>query len=200
MKTGFCSVRSALTALVIALLLSPHAGTAGEYRIEKNPVALPAFTLETDGGNPFTNDDLSGGWSLMLMGYTFCPDVCPTTLYDLSTLQSAINKSYPDSEIPRVVFIAVDPERDRELLPEYISSFEGSFVGATGAPEEISTVISGLRGFVKFEEKDADGNYAVHHSATVSLVNTSGEIVARINPPFDADKVAELIVGLMTSS
>lgn len=200
MTIGFRSVRAALASLLVALFLSPTMGVAAEYRIEKNPVALPSFALETDGGKPFTNDDLSGSWSLILMGYTFCPDVCPTTLYDLSTLQSAISGTYPDSQVPRVVFIAVDPERDRELLPEYISSFEGSFVGATGAPDEISTVISGLRGFVKFEEKDADGNYAVHHSATVSLVNTSGEVVARINPPFDADKVAELIVGLMNNS
>ncbi|MEP3277030.1 MAG: SCO family protein [Stappiaceae bacterium] len=194
------SIRNTLAAMIVAALALPGAAFAAEYRIEKQPVALPAFNLETDGGKPFTNADINGSWSLILIGYTFCPDVCPTTLYDLSLLQGAISEQYPDHPVPKVVFLAVDPDRDRELLPDYISSFEGSFIGATGAPDEISNVVSGLRGFVKYENKDADGNYAVHHSATISLLNASGEVIARINPPFDTDNIAELVVNLMNNS
>lgn len=148
------------------------------------------FALQDANGRPFTDRDLRGHYTLVYFGYTFCPDVCPTTLTAVTT---AMAKLGPRAERVLPVFITVDPERDTPaVLREYISMFTPRLVGLTGTPEQIAAVAREYRVYYrKHAGSQGEGGYSVDHSSLLYLLDSDGRFIA----PIPADESGEGIAA-----
>lgn len=135
------------------------------------------FALVDDNGTSVTEAALASKPSVIYFGYTFCPEVCPTTLLDLSNW---IKKLGPDADRINYVFITVDPERDTpKLMRSYLSSFDRRIRGFTGTPEQIAEVAREYRVYYKKVPTD-DGGYVMDHSAIIYLMGSDGKFVSVI--------------------
>jgi protein SCO1/2 len=145
------------------------------------------FELVDDTGVSVTERTLAGKPSAMYFGYTFCPDVCPTTLLDMSRW---IKKLGPDAEKLNYVFVTVDPERDTaKLMHAYLSSFDKHIRGFTGTPQQIAKIAREYRVYYKKVPTD-DGNYVMDHSAIIYLMTADGRLATVI--PYQEDDTTAL--------
>ncbi len=154
----------------IAWWLRPHTfhGT-----VIQSPEPAPDFTLTAASG-PVTLSNFRGKVVLLYFGYTFCPDVCPTTLANAGR---ALRLLGDQADEVQLIMVSVDPERDTpEKLEEYVKHFDPSFIGVTGTPEEVARVAA-LYGiyYEKSEESVATG-YLVNHTATLMVVDREGRL------------------------
>jgi protein SCO1/2 len=157
------------------------------------PVATTAsavggpFRLVDQNGRPRTEEDLKGHPFLVFFGFTHCPDVCPTTLFEVSEVLRNLG---PDAGGARALFITVDPERDTpEKLKDYLSSFDPHLIGLTGAPAAIERVLKGYR--VYYRKVPAEGGgYTMDHTALVYLMDKQGRFVAPFNLKRRAEEAA----------
>jgi protein SCO1/2 len=169
-----------------------------ETKVLSVPKPLSQFGLEDHHGRPFAKDRLEGRWSLMMLGFTHCPDVCPFTLGNLALVLEELSTRVSPERLPQVVFVAVDPARDKAVLADYVKHFNDGFIGITGSPEAIKTLVDSLEGYVRVVRKQADStSYQVSHSANVSVVDPQGRIRATLNPPMEPVPAAEFLTGLM---
>ncbi len=114
----------------------------------------------------------------MFFGYTHCPDVCPTTLFEMSQVMEALGK---DADRTAALYITVDPERDTPaVMKDYMSNFDAHLVGATGTPEVIAAVLKHFRVYAK-KVPTRDGDYSMDHSAVIYLMDKDGHFVAPFN-------------------
>jgi protein SCO1/2 len=147
-----------------------------------------AFTLVSQSGSKVSDKDFAGAPFLVFFGFTHCPDVCPTTLYETSEVLRALGTS---ADKLKVAFITVDPERDTpEALKNYLSSFDPRIVGLTGSQEEIDRVTRAYRAYYR-KVPLKDGNYTMDHTALVYLMDKRGNFVGSFNvkrPPQEAAK------------
>jgi len=142
------------------------------------------FALEDQNGKPFTDRDMKGRPHLVFFGYTHCPDVCPTTLFELSEL---IKKLGPDAARAGVIFITVDPERDTPaVMKDYLSNFDPHLRGLTGDPAAVSAALKAYRVYAK-KVPLKDGDYTMDHTAIVYLMDKDGRFVA----PFSLKQTPE---------
>jgi protein SCO1/2 len=147
------------------------------------PVALQSsvggpFRLVDHNGNPVTDQDMKGRPFLVFFGFTHCPDVCPTTLFEVSEVLRELGK---DGDRMRALFVTVDPERDRpEKLKDYLSSFDPRLIGATGDDAAIKAMEKAYRVYAKKVPLDG-GNYTMDHTAIVYLMDKDGRFVAPFN-------------------
>jgi protein SCO1 len=135
------------------------------------------FTLVDDSGAPVTERTLAGKPYAIYFGYTFCPDVCPTTLLDLSRW---IKKLGLDADKLNYVFVTVDPERDTASMHTYLSSFDKHIRGFTGTPEQIANIAKEYGVYYKKIPTD-DGSYVMDHSAIMYLMGADGKFVTFIH-------------------
>lgn len=136
------------------------------------PIPVTDFTLTAVGDTPVGLRDFGDKTVLLYFGYTFCPDVCPTTMADLGRVQREIDDS---GEQIQVVMITVDPERDTpELLADYVTHFHPTFVGLSGTPEEIAQVAQDFGVFYERHEGSEASGYLVDHTARVFVVEPDG--------------------------
>jgi protein SCO1/2 len=185
-------------AIAVALLVVAGAAAAPDVAVRGAPKALVAFALEDAAGRPFSNAELKGRWSLMMLGFTHCPDVCPFTLDNLALVREQMSTRMAPERLPRVVFLAVDPERDRPVLAEYVKHFGDDVVGVTGAEREIKALVDSLEGYARIVRRSsADMDYQVQHSAAVSLIDPQGRIRATLKPPMDPSETAEFLTEFM---
>ncbi|MFD0915975.1 SCO family protein [Pseudahrensia aquimaris] len=135
----------------------------------------PFEAVRTDG-QTVTQEDLKGRPHVIFFGFTHCPDVCPTTLYEAGRWLKDLG---PDGDKLDVYFVTVDPERDtRELMASYLTSFDSRISGITGTPEQIQTMLKAWRAFA---QKDGDGDdYNVNHTATTYMMDANGEFFGTI--------------------
>jgi protein SCO1/2 len=137
------------------------------------------FTLVDSAGKPFTQDDLKGRWNIIFFGFTFCPDVCPTTL---DTLGRTLDLLGADRDKVRIVFISVDPERDTPAkMAAYLDNpaFPRGVVGLTGTPEQVAAT---AKAYKVYYEKEGEGDaYLINHSSISYLMDPSGRF-ARVLP------------------
>jgi protein SCO1 len=133
------------------------------------------FNLIDQNGKPLTDQDMKGRPFLVFFGYTHCPDVCPTTLFDVSEVMRALGK---DAERTAAVFITVDPARDTApVMKDYLSSFDPHLFGATGDEKAIEAVEKTYRVYAK-KIPTGDGEYSMDHTALVYLMDKQGRFVA----------------------
>jgi len=182
------AVTSGLGAFALCVTLVAVTGGPG-HSISAVPIGGP-FTLTDDTGATVTEKDLSGKPSVMYFGYTFCPEVCPTTLTDLSRW---IKQLGPDADKISYVFVTIDPQRDTaKVMHEYVSAFDKHIRGFTGTPEQIARIAQEYRVYYKRIPSD-DGNYAMDHSSLIYLMGPDGKFVSMIAyQEADASAVAKL--------
>lgn len=136
------------------------------------------FTLTDQHGTTVTEADLKGHPSAIFFGYTFCPDICPTTLFDLTTLMHDLG---PKADRLKVYFVTVDPERDtRQVLADYLQAFDPRIVGLTGTRAEVDQMLKDYRVFSRKVPQD-DGTYLMDHTATVYLLDSQGTFTGTID-------------------
>lgn len=136
------------------------------------------FQLADQNGQKVTDKDLKGKPSLVFFGFTHCPDVCPTALFEMSEVLRAMG---PDADRVNAYFISVDPERDTAAaMKSYLSSFDPHLKGLTGNADAVAKVISAYRVFAK-KVPLKDGDYTMDHTSLIYLMNSDGQFVAPFN-------------------
>ncbi|MDQ0511659.1 SCO family protein [Ancylobacter amanitiformis] len=144
------------------------------------------FQLVDQDGRAVTQADFAGEPFLVFFGFTHCPDVCPTALYDLSQLFEALG---PDADKVRGLFVTVDPERDTpDVMKSYLGSFDARIRGLSGSPEQVAAIIRAYRVYAK-KVPTSDGDYTMDHTAIVYLMGKDGSFIAPFNlkrPPEEA--------------
>ena len=142
------------------------------------------FHLEDQSGKPVTDKDMKGRPFLVFFGFTHCPDICPTTLFDISQV---LRKLGPDADRTGALFITVDPERDTPaVIKDYLSNFDPHLRGLTGDRASIDAAIKAYRVYAKKIPLDG-GDYTMDHTAVVYLMDKNGQFVA----PFDIKRTPE---------
>jgi len=163
---------SALALLATVLLLVP----GPQQSASKVPIGGP-FRLTSHEGKTFTDQDLKGKPFAVFFGFTHCPEVCPTTLYDLTQDLEALGK---DADKMRVAFITVDPAQDTpELMKTYLGSFDPRIVGLTGTEEEIAAVAKAYK--IYYRKVPTESGYTMDHTATILLMDSRGEFYGTSN-------------------
>lgn len=133
------------------------------------------FTLTDQDGNKFSSDDMKGKLSLVYFGFTFCPDICPTSLQKLSNVISTLDK-YQIDVLP--VFITIDPNRDTpNLLKEFLGHFHPKLIGLTGSEEEVKKVADLFKVYYAVAENQSidDDKYMLDHSSFIYLMDRDGK-------------------------
>jgi protein SCO1/2 len=180
--------RHVRTAMVFAAFLAGLALCLGVILIAREHMAAPGapqaaaiggpFRLTDQDGRIVTEEDFKGQPSLVFFGFTHCPDVCPTTLFDISQIMRALG---PDADRTRAVFITVDPERDTQpVLKDYLSSFDPHVSGLTGDLPSITAVAKEYRAYFKKVALDG-GDYTMDHTAITYLMDKEGRFVSPFN-------------------
>ena len=192
--TGLALFRIILWALVVVVGFA----AAGLYfwKPPAGPVGLTGapFTLESTAGGEFTQANFKGTPTALFFGYTSCPDVCPTTMAELSAVQQQLKLS-PNQF--RVVFATVDPDRDSlKVLQGYVSNFGSSFIGLTGTQAQVDAAKAAFGIYSKKGPDDGTGTYLVDHTATVFLLGKDGEFEGTIAYGEDQKAVADKIKRL----
>jgi protein SCO1/2 len=142
------------------------------------------FKLIDQNGHPLSDQDLKGHPFLVFFGFTHCPDICPTTLFEVSEILRALG---PDADRTRALFITVDPERDTPaVIKDYLSSFDPHLSGLTGDPAEIAKVAKAYRVYYKKVPLDG-GEYTMDHTAILYLMDKEGRFVS----PFSLKRTTE---------
>lgn len=156
--------------------------------------AMAPFELQDQHGSSFNNDSLKGKWSLIFIGFTSCPDICPTTMGKLAAAYADLNEEAP----LQVVFISVDPERDtQDKLASYIEFFNPEFVAATAPHSELFPLTRQLGMIYAMVGEGED--YMVDHSASMVLLNPRGEKVAVVKPRSEGKSLPQIRLQEMVS-
>jgi protein SCO1/2 len=157
-----------------------------------NPRTLPAFSLQQSDGTALATDELKGHWTLVFLGFTHCPDICPTTLAQLAGAQKRW-ASLPDASRPRVLFISADPERDSaELTGKYAHAFHADTLAATAPIPQLEAFARSLS-LVFMKVPGASGkadDYSIDHSAGFAVLDPQARMAGVIQPPFDVKAIA----------
>ncbi|MBF7728825.1 SCO family protein [Pseudomonas sp. N040] len=200
-------VMTALIALVLGLTVNKVLNGKGEG----DPVALldagivllpqsrtlPAVQLSGTDGAPFALQQLNGKWSLLFFGYTFCPDICPTTLAQLRELRGKLPVAARDNL--QLVFVSIDPQRDTpEHLKQYLGFYQAGFIGLTGELPAIQTLANAVS--IPFIPADtSQENYTVDHSGNLVLLGPDGRQRGFIRQPLNNQKLLEQLPGLLSA-
>ncbi len=142
----------------------------------EGPAIGGPFTLTDQSGRTVSDADFRGKVMLIYFGYTFCPDVCPTTLGNVAQAYDLLSPAEQAQVVP--IFVTVDPERDTvDQIAQYVAAFSPAFVGLTGSPEQIAPVLKEFRVYArKVESKDP--NYSVDHSSILYVMGKNGKYAA----------------------
>ena len=197
--------------LIIAAVLAVSAGMFTWHEFSKSPDADPTakltthqatvlpifkklqpFSLTDHRGKPFDNQTLTGQWTFLNFGYTYCPDVCPTTLAMLAAMDDKL-QSIKTVQPYQIAFVSIDPERDsQQQLAEYVTHFKPTWLGVTGPDEALKHLTQPLGILYARVGRDNDSqNYVMDHSASIILVDPQGRYHALFSPPHDAGYLAE---------
>jgi protein SCO1/2 len=142
------------------------------------------FHLEDQNGKPFSDQDMKGRPFLVFFGFTHCPDICPTTLFDISQV---LHQLGPDADRTGALFITVDPERDTPaVLKDYLSNFDPHLRGLTGDQAAVNAATKAYRVYAKKVPLE-NGDYTMDHTAIVYLMDKDGHFVA----PFSMKRTPE---------
>lgn len=182
------------------LLVAATAGAQVGQRFDtlSAPRPVPEFVLHDHDGRRFDRAALLGRWSLVSLGFTHCPDVCPAVLANLEAVRANLRLRLRADRIPVVIFVAVDPARDAPLLRNYISHFHPDYVGVTGDADQLRALVEGMGGFFRFKpRRSGDDSYEVQHSSLIYLIDPAGAVVATLAPPLRPDAAGDYLAGVI---
>jgi protein SCO1/2 len=154
------------------------------------PRVMSPISLTADDGSAFTLSTLRGKWSFVYFGYTYCPDVCPTTLAELARVQLLLAQAGLDDD-NQYFFVSVDPKRDTpQHLSKYVGYFNKKFIGVTGTHAALDKFTQEVGVTYSYPQGTDGDNYSVSHSSIVALFDPD----ARLHAVFTAPHKAETIV------
>ena len=149
------------------------------------------FALLDQNEQTFDLDRFAGNWSFVFFGYTYCPDICPTTLTTLVSVFSHLEELGEPIENLNTFFISVDPQRDNpEVLRGYMSYFNKAFIGITGEKEQLDGLARQFGAGYVIEPERGPGDYLVSHTSSIFLVDPKKRLLAHFSPPHDAETIA----------
>ncbi len=155
------------------------------------------FTLTNHKGQSVSDADLKGKPYALFFGFTHCPDICPTTLWELSEL---LKKLGPDADRLTVIFVTVDPERDTvEAMANYLTSFDPRIVGLTGKPEQVEAMVKAYRAYSKKVPTNG-GGYTMDHTASIYLMDRDGRLSGTLDRHEQANIQLEKLHRLIDKS
>lgn len=160
--------------------------------LRPEPKGLTQFSLIDQEGRPFELERFSGNWSLVFFGYTFCPDICPTTMATLVSVFSQLAAQQVEMDRLQVFFVSVDPARDTpEVLRGYMHYFGKNFTGVTGEKVQLDNFARQFGAGYLIEPERAPGEYLVSHTSSIFLVGPNRRLLAHFSPPHDSTTIAE---------
>lgn len=187
--------------VLVAIFAGAIAWTAFSWYGAESSTEKPygvAFELVDQNGKPITEAAFRGKPTALFFGYTHCPDVCPTTLFELNGWLHEVD---PDGTKMNAYFITVDPERDTpEIMKQYVSNVSNRIVGISGPPDEVAAMVRGFGVYSKkvpVEKAQPNGDYTMDHTASVFLLDGKGRFRSTIayneNPDVAMKKMKNLI-------
>jgi protein SCO1 len=197
------AIRIVLWAAVIvmagALGWLTYSITQSSEKIAEAPFGVP-FQLVDQNGQPISEQAFRGKPTALFFGFTHCPEVCPTTLFELDGWLKTVD---PDAKGLQAYFVTVDPERDTPaILGQYIANVTDRVTGIAGEPDKIADVIKGFRVYAKkvpLDESQPDGDYTMDHTASIFLLDAQGRFKGTIgygeNPDTAVKKLENLMKG-----
>ncbi len=172
-----------LGILCLALLLAGPAAAQAGHSLEllrgENGGINPRYLLQDPNGRAVSSEDFRGRFQLISFGYTYCPDVCPTTLVEMAEILKQLGEQ---ADRFQAIFISVDPERDSgQVLKTYTEFFDPRILGLTGSPALVRRAADNFKiRYAKVRQPGADpGRYAVDHSAGMILLGPQGEFIKK---------------------
>jgi protein SCO1 len=172
--------------LCLGLIVFVDGRSAGTGAVRAAAIGGP-FNLIDQDGRPFSAEDLKGKSFLVFFGFTHCPDVCPTTLFEISEVMRNLG---PQADQTAALFISVDPERDTpQAMHDYLASFDPHVRGLTGDAAALAAVAKAYRVYYKKVPLEG-GDYTMDHSAVVYLMDKDGRFIAPFNMRRTADAAA----------
>ena len=153
------------------------------------------FELIAADGMPRSLSSLRGSVVMLFFGYTYCPDICPSTLHTMKIVRSELGS---DGERVRGLMVSVDPARDTpERLNEYVSYFDPAFIGMTGTREAIDRVVTRYGAAYTLGDADDAGSYTVDHTTLVYLIDGRGEVRHLVTSESSVDQIVPLVRELI---
>ena len=171
-------IATAFAASLVVGLLIMFWAMGGVSKVAQPAAIGGPFQLTDQNGKAVTDKSLKGKPTLIFFGYTHCPDVCPTSLFEISEVLRAMGR---DADKVNAIFISVDPERDTPAaMKDYLSSFDPHLRGLSGDPAAVQKVITEYRVYAK-KVPLKDGDYTMDHTALIYLMDRDGKFVSPFN-------------------
>ena len=168
----------------------PSTPTPEYFQYFPEPRNLAEISLVDQTNTSVDNTVFNGRWSLLFLGYTYCPDICPTTMASLGRVYPELKKMGSDNAV-QVVFVSVDPNRDTpERLASYVEYFNAEFVALTGEHAQLFPFVRSLGLMYAIAESTDNPNYLVDHSASVVVVDPQGRALGRFKPKYTPGELA----------
>ncbi len=194
-----------LALIILTLVLKTQQTNTQQTVIDKNTYIefpdrkpLPIVTLAQADTDGFSTSKIKGKWHILYFGYTFCPDICPLELTVLQQMMEILRKDIATSDLPQILFISIDPERDKpEQVKKYVAAFDSSFMGLTGKQDALTALaspfgIAWMKDAVPSTQESKDNNfYTVSHSTTLLLVNPDSKVAGMFPAPHSAKAMAQ---------
>ncbi len=196
-------IRSLAVVFSLVLLAAIPARAQHDLGLGETRDIVPRYLLQDVNGRATTPEDHKGYYQLIAFGYTFCPDICPTTLTEMAAVLKALG---PQAERLRPIFISVDPERDTlQVLREYTAFFDPRIIGMTGSPALVSRAAQNFKvRYQKVAKESGDmTNYAVDHSAGMYLLGPDGSFAKKFayaTPPGEIATTIRLYLEMETAA
>ena len=191
----------AAASLTVVWMLGGFGPPSADLPSSADAISGP-FRLTGADGQSVSDRDFRGKWLLVYFGYTHCPDICPTTLADISQTLDLLGA---DAAQVQPLFISIDPERDTpQVVREYVKEFDDRIIGLAGTPEEIAATAKAYRVFYAKKEGTAASNYLMEHTAFVYVIGPDGRYVTLLSPlqgqtpDIMADRLRELVSPVRT--
>jgi len=182
------AVAAAALGIAVAILTRPDEPAIAGF-VYPEPRVISPFKLAAQDGRSFDLESLKGKWTFVYFGYTYCPDVCPTTLAELARAKKLLDNAGVPAQY---VFVSVDPQRDTpKRLAQYVAFFDPGFVGATGSDEALTALTRQVGVAYSFPEGTKGAIYAVDHTSIVALFDPDARLHAVFTPPQEGEGIAE---------
>ena len=203
-RTLILAIVGILFAVVIGVLAGNYLNTNGDQAQAVRDAGIivlpksrevPALHMASTHAELQDTQALTGQWSLVYFGYTFCPDICPTTLAELRQLKKLLPDAAKDNL--QILMVSVDPNRDTtEQLKSYLQYFDPEFIGLTGDMPDIQTLSNALSiPFIPGDTRTA--RYTVDHSGNLAIISPDGRQYGFIRAPLNVRKLAEQLPKIM---
>lgn len=150
-----------------------------------------SFVLINQNGKTVTEKDYHGKYVLLTFGFTYCPDICPTKLQDMSLAVDALED---DAKWVQILFISIDPQRDKPAqMKGYVGLYPNNIQGLTGTKEQIADIAKKFKVYYKRAEDTGDGNYMMDHSAQIYLLDPEGKFLEVFTSEADSNRITSVI-------